>query len=119
MGDCCRVTTFIILEEILRYISHLILSRERLRDELILLYHKLQVHSSGSEATFRRLVFLKCLSADGSLSLVWTNLRVLLFINAFTYKLLNMIAIESPFVKDFRDFSETLKGYTNPKHFMI
>ena len=43
----------------------------------------------------------------------------LLFINAFTYKLLNMIAIESPFVKDFRDFSETLKGYTNPKHFMI
>ena len=43
------------------------------------------------------------------LSLVWTNLRVLLFINAFTYKLLNMIAIESPFVKDFRDFSETLK----------
>ncbi len=37
----------------------------------------------------------------------------------FTYKLLNMIAIESPFVKDFRDFSETLKGYTNPKHFMI
>ena len=74
---------------------------------------------SGSEATFRRLVFLKCLSADGSLSLVWTNLRVLLFINAFTYKLLNMIAIESPFVKDFRDFSETLKGYTNPKHFMI
>lgn len=68
-----------------------------------------QVHSSGSEATFRRLVFLKCLSADGSLSLVWTNLRVLLFINAFTYKLLNMIAIEVPFVKDFRDFSETLK----------
>ena len=64
---------------------------------------------SGSEATFLRLVFLKCLSADGSLSLVWTNLRVLLFINAFTYKLLNMIAIESPFVKDFRDFSETLK----------
>ena len=52
-------------------------------------------------------------------SLVWTNLRVLLFINAFTYKLLNMIAIESLFVKDFRDFSETLKGYTNPKHFMI
>ena len=78
-----------------------------------------QVHSSGSEATFLRLVFLKCLSADGSLSLVWTNLRVLLFINAFTYKLLNMIAIESLFVKDFRDFSETLKGYTNPKHFMI
>lgn len=72
-------------------------------------YHMFQVHSSGSEATFRRLVFLKCLSADGPLSLVWTNLRVLLFFNAFTYKLLNMIAIESPFVKEFRDFSETLK----------
>lgn len=73
----------------------------------------MDVQQSGSEATFCISVF-KRLSASGPLSLSKTNLCILLFFNAFTYKLLNIIAIEKYFVKEFKEFSESLKGLPLP-----
>ncbi len=36
---------------------------------------------------------------------------ILLFFNAFSYKLFNMIASKARFVKEFREFSESLKEF--------
>ena len=68
----------------------------------------------------QRMRISKCLPPQDSLDIsLWEGMRLLLFFNAFMYKLLNMIAIKSPFVKEFRYFSETLKSYTRPKLFIM